>query len=297
MKDIQVDERGNPVSPEPQPARLPARRQPKQQMAVIPTTPAEMLGLAVQNGASVEQLDKLISLMERTRAIEARQAYVTAMAQFKQDPPTIIKNKTAKMQKDGRDLYSYGFADLAAVCGGIVEALAKVDISHAWTTTQANGLITVTCTLTHAMGHSESTALSAGADQSGGKNSVQAIGSTVKYLERYTLLAITGIAVQDNEDDDGAGASPVERAEMRQAARDMKSNRNPRPADVAAQRQQAPKAADPQLLADARFAADHGRGAFETFWKGINGEKRTALGPELDNLQQRCDAADAQGAK
>jgi hypothetical protein len=246
-----------------------------------------MLGLAVQQGASVEQLDKLISLMERTRAIEARQAYVEAMTQFKKNPPAIIKNKTAKMQKEGRDLYSYQYADLAAVCNAVVGALAEVGISHNWTTAQTDGRIVVSCTLTHALGHSENTVLSAGADQSGGKNSIQAIGSAVKYLERYTLLAITGLAVEDGDDDDGAGVTGEERAELRQAARDMR--RTPRPADVAAQRQQARREAEPALLADARAAADQGRAAFETFWKSINGEKRTKLGPVLEELQKRCD--------
>lgn len=297
MNDNQPDERVHDVHISPQPARLPAKRQQQKPMAVIPTSPAEMLGLAVQQGASVEQLDKLITMMERTRAIEARQAYVQAMTQFKKNPPAILKNKTAKMQKEGRDLYSYQYADLAAVCNAVVGALADVGISHNWTTAQTDGRIVVSCTLTHALGHSENTVLSAGADQSGGKNSIQAIGSAVKYLERYTLLAITGLAVEDGDDDDGAGVTGEERAELRQAARDMRSNRNVRPADVAAQRQQAPKEAEPALLADARAAADQGRAAFETFWKSINGEKRTALGVELDDLQRRCDAADKKGVQ
>ena len=47
--------------------------------------------------------------------------------------------------------------------------------------------------------------LSASADNSGSKNSIQAIGSTVTYLQRYTLLAITGLATEDM-DDDGSGS-------------------------------------------------------------------------------------------
>jgi hypothetical protein len=42
-------------------------------------------------------------------------------------------------------------------------------------------------------------------DDSGKKNPIQQIASTVSYLERYTLFAITGLAPQ--EDDDGAGAN------------------------------------------------------------------------------------------
>jgi hypothetical protein len=56
------------------------------------------------------------------------------------------------------------------------------------------------------MGHSERTTLSATADTSGSKNSIQAIGSTVTYLQRYTLLAAVGLAA--GGDDDGQAASP-----------------------------------------------------------------------------------------
>jgi len=36
---------------------------------------------------------------------------------------------------------------------------------------------------------------------SGNKNPIQAIASTVSYLERYTLLAITGLTTKDMDDD------------------------------------------------------------------------------------------------
>src|SRR5207245_959863 len=40
------------------------------------------------------------------------------------------------------------------------------------------------------------------------KNAVQAVGSTVSYLQRYTLLAGTGMAAAD-QDDDGRGGPQV----------------------------------------------------------------------------------------
>jgi hypothetical protein len=42
---------------------------------------------------------------------------------------------------------------------------------------------------------------------SGSKNAIQAIGSAVTYLQRYTLLSATGLAAK-NGDNDGADASP-----------------------------------------------------------------------------------------
>jgi hypothetical protein len=51
------------------------------------------------------------------------------------------------------------------------------------------------------LGHSEETTLSAPSDTTGSKNPIQAIGSTITYLERYTLLALTGLATYDQDDD------------------------------------------------------------------------------------------------
>ena len=51
------------------------------------------------------------------------------------------------------------------------------------------------------MGHSEKATLTAGPDASGSKNSIQAIGSSVTYLKRYTFEAVTGVVTTDDDDD------------------------------------------------------------------------------------------------
>jgi hypothetical protein len=47
--------------------------------------------------------------------------------------------------------------------------------------------------------------LTSGPDTSGSKNPIQALGSAVSYLQRYTLLSLAGLATED-QDDDGATA-------------------------------------------------------------------------------------------
>jgi hypothetical protein len=262
--------------------------------------PMRLLEIAVNRGASVEELEKLMALAERHDANVAKKAYVEAMAKFKQNPPRIEKNRTADItsRRDDAASYAYKYANLADVCDKIVAGLAQVGISHRWKTQQDGGQVAVTCILTHEMGHSESTMLSAGLDQSGKKNSLQALGSTVSYLNRYTLLAATGLAVDDGADDDGAGVAPEDRKELQREAAGMRNSRRPNPQDVAESRKPAARAkpVDPQLLADAQAAADQGRNAFDVFWKSINGEKRTALGAHLEDFATRCDRADAPGA-
>lgn len=162
-------------------------------------TPAEMIRLAVAGNADLEKLEKLLAIQERWEANEARKAYHKAMADFKANAPEIDKDKEVSYDTSkGRMKYSH--ASLYNVTKKISAELSKHGLSASWVTHQ-NGKIDVTCKITHELGHSEETTLSADSDMSGSKNSIQGIGSTITYLERYTLLALTGLATFDQDDD------------------------------------------------------------------------------------------------
>lgn len=168
----------------------------------VAITPMQMLQTAVERGADIAMLEKLLTLQERWEANEAKKAFVVALAAFKADPPTVIKNKHAGFEsKRTGDKTDYEYATLDQVCGVIAPALSRHGLSHRWETAQHDGRVRVTCILTHELGHSESVALEAGADTTGSKNAIQAIGSAVSYLQRYTLLAITGLAASGQDDD------------------------------------------------------------------------------------------------
>lgn len=165
-----------------------------------PATPATLLAMAVQQNADLTKLEKLMELKERWEANEARKAFVAAMAAFKVDPPDVYKTKTVSFN----DTF-YKHALLEDAAEKIGAALTKHGISFRWDCEQLDGgVVRVTCVLTHVMGHSERVSLQAGLDQSGKKNNIQALGSTISYLERYTLFAATGLAAK-GQDDDGAG--------------------------------------------------------------------------------------------
>ena len=170
--------------------------------------PDSALMVAMQKGYEPAFIEKMMELTERHEANEARKAYTKAMAEFKADPPEILKDAHVRYENRTGDATEYDHATLGQVASAIGAALSKYGLSASWKTDQ-NGQVIVTCTITHELGHSESTSLSAAADSSGGKNAIQAIGSTVTYLQRYTLLALTGIAAK-GVDDDGKGSEPVE---------------------------------------------------------------------------------------
>ena len=169
--------------------------------APVPVTPANLLEIAVNQNADLDKLEKLMDLQERWEKAEAKRAYTEAMTAFKSDPPEIDKDRFIRF---GQTEYSH--ASLHNVTTTINKSLSEHGLSASWQTHQDNGSVTVSCTITHTKGHSESTSLSAPPDTSGSKNSIQAIGSTISYLERYTLLALTGLSTKDM-DNDGAAAT------------------------------------------------------------------------------------------
>lgn len=169
-----------------------------------------LISQAVSNGAPIETIERLMALQERMEAAEAERAFVAAMAEFKAAPLVITKNKRVNFSTSKGDT-DYTHATLDNIVAVVGPELAKVGLSYRWKTEHLDaGTVRVTCIVRHRLGHSEETTLQAGADNSGGKNTVQAIGSTCTYLQRYTLLAALGLATGDADDDGRGGPSEDE---------------------------------------------------------------------------------------
>lgn len=174
--------------------------------------PSRLIEIAISKGADLDKLEKLLSLQERYEANEARKAYNDAMSQFKANPPDINKDKTVAYGNT-----KYNHASLFNVTDKVNKELSKYGLSASWKTTQ-NGTISVTCKITHVKGHSEETTLTAPSDNSGSKNAIQAIGSTVSYLQRYTLLSLTGLATHDQDDDAVSATGTISSAQAEEIA-------------------------------------------------------------------------------
>lgn len=172
-------------------------------------TPMELLNQAVSGGANVEVLAKLLDLQERWEGSQARKAFEAAMADAKAEIPPIRKNKHVGFRaKNGGASTDYDHEDMAEIARTVDPILGKHGLSYRFRTAQADR-ITVTCIVTHRDGHFEETTLSCGADSSGNKNSIQAIGSAVTYLQRYTLKAALGLAASSDDDGETATTAPA----------------------------------------------------------------------------------------
>jgi hypothetical protein len=164
--------------------------------ALTPITPMAMLAQAIERGMPVETIDKLMALGERWDATQARKAFDMAIAAAKAEIPVVMKNATGHNNKR--------YADFAAIARAVDPVISKHGLSYRFRTEQTDK-ISVTCVLSHEAGHYEENTLAASADTSGNKNAIQAIGSTLTYLQRYSLVQALGLAA--SEDDDGRSAA------------------------------------------------------------------------------------------
>ena len=166
-------------------------------MPVQPATPMEMLNRALMSGAAPETLEKMLVLQERWEKNEARKAFDRAITAAKSKLPVIKKNRTVSY---GAGKTAYAHEDLAEIERTVVPILSEHGLSYRWRTNVTDKSIIVTCILSHQEGHSEENSLPGPADTSGSKNALQAIGSAVTYLQRYTLKAALGLSASEDDD-------------------------------------------------------------------------------------------------
>lgn len=144
----------------------------------------------------IEKFERLMAMSERVQDRAARSAFAAAISDAKAEIEPAMRNATGHNDKK--------YADFASYARAADPILGKHGLSYRFRSSQADR-ITVTCILSHREGHSEETTLSGPPDKTGSKNDIQAIGSTLTYLQRYSLILSLGLA--SAADDDGRGAS------------------------------------------------------------------------------------------
>lgn len=170
-------------------------------MPIAAPTPMEMLSRAVASGAGVEIIERLMGLYERLEIVKARKAFDAAIALAKAEIKPIAKTATGHNAKR--------YADFAAIAREVDPVLGRHGLGYRFRTTQTER-IAVTCVLFHRDGHSEENTLAGPPDTSGSKNAIQAIGSTLTYLQRYSLVQALGLAAADDDDGNGAANGSTE---------------------------------------------------------------------------------------
>jgi len=168
--------------------------------SVGPISELSPLVQAVISGAmSPDTMAQMLAIQKDHEANEARKAFYAAQAGFKTEE--IIINLDKENDQFGSKYMSKG-----SLVNTVNPILAKHGLVASWSFPEQGDRITVQCTLSHSMGHSESVSLSGPPDDSGKKNRLQQIKSTVTYLEITTYEAVTGVSASNAGNDDGNGA-------------------------------------------------------------------------------------------
>src|ERR1700678_841991 len=138
--------------------RMPERsgRQPTL-ISQVPTTPMEMIGIAVARGATIEEINQLVDLRDRIEAIEARKAFDAAVSDAKAEIKPIVKNREVDFTNREGKRTNYKYEDLASIADAIDPILAKHGLSYRYRSKQDGKLLTITCVLSHRSGHFEET--------------------------------------------------------------------------------------------------------------------------------------------
>lgn len=163
-------------------------------------TPPMLLSQAIEKGLTIDQLERFINLQVEWEKREAEKSFRRAFAEFQAEKPDLKKTDIAKIRTDKGE-FSYNYNAISNIQKAIDPILAKHGLSYRWEQEQKDNKIKITCIVSHVDGHIERTWIEADADKSGAKNSIQAIGSTITYLKRYTLEGALGLA--SGKDDDG----------------------------------------------------------------------------------------------
>lgn len=163
---------------------------------LIKHTPNALIAQAIEKGLDVEALGKLMDLQERWQANQARKLFFEAFTSFQADCPDLRKTKEVSFNQT-----KYHYAPLADITRQIAKVLKANELSYRWEIKDDQNVMSVTCLVSHIEGHTERTTMSAQADTSGAKNAIQARGSAIEYLKRYTLIGALGLSTADSDID------------------------------------------------------------------------------------------------
>lgn len=176
---------------------LPGMPEPSSILAVISRAAADP-------NIDVTKMERLLEMHEKIVARNAVEAYNAAFAVMQPELPVIDERGTIKVNNEIRSTFAT-FEDINDVVKPIITRYG-FGISFRAVTKDAKA--TVTAILMHKAGHREETAMELSADTSGGKNGVQALGSSISYAKRYTMCALLNITTRGQDDDGRKGGSP-----------------------------------------------------------------------------------------
>jgi hypothetical protein len=176
-----------------------------------PVGSISLIEKAIASGIDVTALGRLVDLHERVAADTARREFIEAMTAAKAEVPSSLE----KTRQVNAGPVKYKHVTLYDLCNVVGPILASHGLAYRWDVDQPSPkIVCVTCVISHVGGHIERVTIHAPADEGRGRNPVQCIGSTITYLQRYTLKSAIGIAEADQDSDGRSEDEPATTAQI-----------------------------------------------------------------------------------
>ena len=156
---------------------------------------------AVESGADISALERLIALREKIQAEEAQRAYFAALSQFQAKCPPIPKRREVRDRSGG---VRYRYANLEDIVSTIAPHLEQCGLSFTIKTEMNPEGLKAICEIHHVMGHKEVSTFWVPIDEDSYMNDAQKAGSANSYAKRYALMNALGILTADDDDDAAA---------------------------------------------------------------------------------------------
>jgi len=169
------------------------------EIAIVPTDNAEtLIKLAIEKGASVDTLEKLLTIRRELKAEFAKEQFDNAMADFQSECPVIKKSKNGGATNTG--VVAYKYAPLEVIVSQVKDLIHKHGFSYAIQTETSKEMVKAICIVKHKAGHSESSNMEV---PLGTKTQVmsntQVVAAALTFAKRYAFCNGFGILTGDED--------------------------------------------------------------------------------------------------
>src|SRR5580698_8876397 len=166
--------------------------------------------LATRSDLNIDVFERLLTARRQEEDRAAERAFNLAMSVAKGELQPVLKTRDvdypSKKEGAARVKYRYeNFADVAKIVDPVFSAHG---LSYRFAIEQQGDLARVTCIVSHSDGYSDRVRLESKVEPgSTGMSMVQALGSVLTYLQRYSLRAAIGLAAAVDDDGKAAGGT------------------------------------------------------------------------------------------
>lgn len=153
-----------------------------------------MLAMAVEKGADVATLERLMAVRRELKGEQSKEAYFAALAAFQAECPIILRSQAGHENR-------YRYAPLERIVKEVTPLLNKHGFAHQEDSKITDGWVEAIVTVTHREGHSEMKSFRVPTESKAGMSPQQKYGAAMTYATRYAFCAAFGIRTGDKDTD------------------------------------------------------------------------------------------------